>query len=56
MAKTNNIEKTYNKQIGGENMEFIFLHDCNDCKHYDNCDEEKVFSTDCKKFEYKEDL
>ena len=35
---------------------FIFFHDCNDCKYNHECKEEKSFSTDCQKFEYREDL
>lgn len=39
-----------------KNIEFIFLHDCKDCDKYHTCDKEKSFSTDCKDFNYKNDL
>lgn len=34
-------------------MDFIFLHDCIDCKYEEECQKEKSSSTDCKEFEYK---
>ena len=44
-----------------EKTVFIFLHDCEDCKHINNgkctiTKQEKRFSTDCKLFEFKEEL
>ena len=36
---------------------FIFLHDCKDCAKYNDCTEaQDKISTDCKEFEWREDL
>lgn len=40
-------------ELKGRKYHFIFLHDCNDCKYYNQCEEEKKLSTDCTKFQYK---